>query len=471
MATNVEYILTLKDQFSRGVDDAKKSVDGLDNKISSLKGGMKNMFSGLAMGAGMAGFQMLTDAVVSFGQNAIKEFEEAERISNELQRTLRTVGRESYFNGLITESNNLAETFKGLYDNDDIIVAQTKLINYGKVTREEISKLIPVIANLSAKEGIDLVQATESVINIMAGRGGNTLRQYGLSVKGTATEHDRLNLILGEFQNKLNGSIETYAKTAQGIAQTNKVLLANIEENFGESFANIKMKVMPIITTLLNGMNALLSSRSQNLLNAGERHLKENDYVSAYGQAVEKKYADQRKKGLIDSKEEYKQVITYYNNEEKKQVEKHNESVALIAKTKNPAYNTDNVNIKREYETIAVTKAEMKKTRELRQAFIDANKADYGKIVNPAGDMSGTSTKNLATSTKTNSKKTNAIGSNVTRSQATGSKAITINVSIKDLIGTNNMNITNIKEGANKLQDMVVGALTGAVNDFQLIVE
>jgi cation transport ATPase len=66
---------------------------------------------------------------------------------------------------------------------------------------------------------------------------------------------------------------------------------------------------------------------------------------------------------------------------------------------------------------------------------------------------------------------TRAVGSNTTRSQATGSKAITINVSIKDLIGVNNMNITNVKDGINKLQDMVVGALTGAVNDFQLIAE
>jgi hypothetical protein len=33
------------------------------------------------------------------------------------------------------------------------------------------------------------------------------------------------------------------------------------------------------------------------------------------------------------------------------------------------------------------------------------------------------------------------------------------------------MNITNVKEGANKLQDMVVSALTGAINDFQLIAE
>ena len=471
MATNVEYILSLKDQFSKGIDDANKSVNKLESNMSSLKGGMKSMLSGAVMGAGIGAFNMLSEAVVSFGQNAIKEFEEAVKISGELQRTLRTVGKESYFEGLMNEADNLAGSFHGLFDNDEIVVSQTKLINYGKVTREEISRLLPVIADLAVKEGVDLAQATETVINIMAGRGGNTLRQYGLSVKGTATEHERMNLILGEFQTKLQGSADAYAKTAQGMEQTNKVMLANIEENFGKTLANLKMKVIPAVTYVLNAMNSLMSSRQDNLLTAGQKHLKENDYVTAYGQAVEKKYADQRKKNLIDNKKEYAEVVTYYNNEEKKAVDKYNESRLLIASTKDMSKDASSVNIKREYQSMAISSAEFTRIRELRTAYIDKNRADANKVINPnAGAESGTA-KGLGSNAKTDSKKTRAVGTNATRSQATGSKSITINVSIKDLIGTNNMNITNIKEGANKLQDMVVGALTGAVNDFQLIVE
>lgn len=56
-----------------------------------------------------------------------------------------------------------------------------------------------------------------------------------------------------------------------------------------------------------------------------------------------------------------------------------------------------------------------------------------------------------------------------TKSKATGSKSVTINVSIKDLIGVQNINTTNLKEGAGKIKDLVVAALTGAVNDFQVI--
>ena len=57
------------------------------------------------------------------------------------------------------------------------------------------------------------------------------------------------------------------------------------------------------------------------------------------------------------------------------------------------------------------------------------------------------------------------------KTKATGSKSVTINVSIKDLIGTQNINTTNIKEGGAKIRDMIVQVLTGAVNDFQVVAE
>jgi hypothetical protein len=55
------------------------------------------------------------------------------------------------------------------------------------------------------------------------------------------------------------------------------------------------------------------------------------------------------------------------------------------------------------------------------------------------------------------------------KTKATGSKSVTINVHIKDLIGTQNINTTNLREGAGKIKDLVVEALAGATNDFQVI--
>jgi tape measure domain-containing protein len=57
------------------------------------------------------------------------------------------------------------------------------------------------------------------------------------------------------------------------------------------------------------------------------------------------------------------------------------------------------------------------------------------------------------------------------KSVAQGTKVTTINVSIKDLIGEYNMNVTNVKEGTEKIKQIVVDTLMGAVNDFQMIVQ
>ena len=57
-----------------------------------------------------------------------------------------------------------------------------------------------------------------------------------------------------------------------------------------------------------------------------------------------------------------------------------------------------------------------------------------------------------------------------TNSQAQGTKVTTINMSIKELIHEFNINTTNVKEGANKVAELITNAITGALNDSQLIV-
>ena len=57
------------------------------------------------------------------------------------------------------------------------------------------------------------------------------------------------------------------------------------------------------------------------------------------------------------------------------------------------------------------------------------------------------------------------------RTQATGSKAVTINVTIGDLIKQFTIHTTNMKEGAMKAKEQVAAALMGAVNDFQILAE
>lgn len=61
-------------------------------------------------------------------------------------------------------------------------------------------------------------------------------------------------------------------------------------------------------------------------------------------------------------------------------------------------------------------------------------------------------------------------GKGSTRTEAQGSKVLTINVSVNNLVKEFTVQTTNIKEGANKLQEIVTNALKNALNDSQIAI-
>jgi hypothetical protein len=57
------------------------------------------------------------------------------------------------------------------------------------------------------------------------------------------------------------------------------------------------------------------------------------------------------------------------------------------------------------------------------------------------------------------------------KTKATGNKNITINVAIKDLIGSFTTNVTNLKESNDQLRRLVIETLASGVNDFQVVAD
>jgi len=243
----------------RGLKDIEKQLGVLEKKSSDLPKKMsgigQSLLSGFGIGAGMFALQNVFGAIGGFIESSIKEFESAELAASDLRQSLRAIGKEKYFDGLADEADKLSKAYFGLFDNDDIVLAQKNLVQYGRLSRAELSSLLPVILELAAAQRIGVVEASEKVVNILAGRGAATLREYGLSMKGAKTDAERLALVQNDLAAKLRGSADAYKDTAQGIAQTNATIMAGIEENFGRSFANIRMKVLPILTRMLNDVN------------------------------------------------------------------------------------------------------------------------------------------------------------------------------------------------------------------------
>jgi len=219
------------------VENQMTAVSGKAQTMGNKLGGLgMSIVGGLGVGFGVgAAVSFLSDSF----NTAIAEYENAEKQARLLQGTLKSLGNEQYFEGLMLEATKLAETFKYL-DNDDIISAQQQLLTYGKVTREEISSLLPIIINFSARTGQDIPAATSLIIGALEGQ-GKALKQYGISMKDAETFTERLALVQDVLGSKVEGAAEDFMNSSAGIKAAAEQQKADILESYGEAASKIEM--------------------------------------------------------------------------------------------------------------------------------------------------------------------------------------------------------------------------------------
>jgi hypothetical protein len=219
------------------VENQMTAVSGKAQTMGNKLGGLgMSIVGGLGVGFGVgAAVSFLSDSF----NTAIAEYENAEKQARLLQGTLKSLGNEQYFDGLMLEATKLSETFKYL-DNDDIISAQQQLLTYGKVTREEISSLLPIIINFSARTGQDIPAATSLIIGALEGQ-GKALKQYGISMKDAETFTERLALVQDVLGSKVEGAAEDFMNSSAGIKAAAEQQKADILESYGEAVSKIEM--------------------------------------------------------------------------------------------------------------------------------------------------------------------------------------------------------------------------------------
>jgi len=244
----------------------------MGNKLGGI--GM-SIIGGLGIGAGIGGaMALITDSF----NTAIAEFENAEKQSRLLQGTLKSLGSEQYFEGLMLEATKLAETFKYL-DNDDIISAQQQLLTYGKVTREEISKLLPIIIDFSARTGQDIPASTSLIIGALEGQ-GKALKQYGISMKDAETFTERLALVQDTLGDKVKGAAEDFANSSAGIKATAEQQKADILESYGEAASKIELFFKTAVAGLFAFVNDMTKT-NDDVIKAEFENIKKESEVWA----------------------------------------------------------------------------------------------------------------------------------------------------------------------------------------------
>lgn len=232
----------------RGLVTGMKSVS---TELASAGKAAGGFMAALGVGVGAFGVQAAVQALVGGLQDSLNEIIEAERATRNLGLALDATGKGRYLEGLTKEAEGLAKQFGNIFDNDEIVAAQTELVKYGRVTRSELSDLTKIAIELAAKTGTDVPTAANKLVDILAGRGAATLRDFGLSLKGAQTEGERMGIVMTDLAEKVSGASAVYAQSAEGMRRQNELIIANAKENIGA-------KLLPIYADFLSGLNSLL---------------------------------------------------------------------------------------------------------------------------------------------------------------------------------------------------------------------
>lgn len=253
---------------------------------SKTGGGAGGIFSallgGFGFGAATFGLASVAGSLSNFFQTSLRESEEAELGLVRFKQTLDNIGRGDLFDELTAQADDLAKSYKNLFDNDDILAGQTKFIEGTKITKTQLEQLIPVAIELAAKLGTDVTTASEMLVNSIIGRTSPELKRLGLNMKDVKTETERVNLIVGDFAKLLSGSVDSALTTTIGKTQQYNQEIANLEEDLGKKLTPLKRAWLQFQVDIISGLNYVLES-------ADEKRVREINLVS---DAYLKKYKD-----------------------------------------------------------------------------------------------------------------------------------------------------------------------------------
>lgn len=226
-STDPKQIETYNKELARTAEQQKK----LTQTTKETAKGMESFNDSLKDIALSIGLAFSVDAVVEFGKESVKAFQEAELNAKKLEFAVRSIGGENgeAFKKLIEQSEKLQEN--GIFSDDAIQQAQTALLQYG-LTSDQIEKLIPQITDLASATGMDLAQATDKVILAVNGQ-TKGLRDAGIAFTDTGSKTKNL-AELSEQLAKFQGSTALALETSAGKAQNLANRFDDLKENVGE---------------------------------------------------------------------------------------------------------------------------------------------------------------------------------------------------------------------------------------------
>lgn len=193
------------------------------------------------------------DAVIRFGTEAVKAFEESEKAAIRLSNAVSVAGGiQSDFDDLLGQAKELQSI--SIFSDETIANAQTAALQFG-LTKEEVKELIPIVVDFASATQQDLGNALNDVLQGVNGM-GKGLKQFGVTVDATGNRESRLKDITSQLTRVYEGQAEVIGNSASGAAAKYNNALNEQQEIIGKRLA-------PLLQTLKTEFLGVADSASR----------------------------------------------------------------------------------------------------------------------------------------------------------------------------------------------------------------
>ena len=502
MTNLVEYILSLKNsQFNKGLGDSEGHINKLETSLASVRNAALGFIGAFAS--------------VEFLKGSIEMYNESAQASAQLDATLRSTANAANLNreALDAQADALMKT--SLYDDDAITASQSLLATFTKVKDTIYMDAIPAIVDMSTKMGGDLQGTTIQVgkalndpikgITALSRAGVSFTEEQKKTIKSMVEMNDvagAQKLILQELQTEFGGSALAASQVGTGPMTVLKNEFNNVREEIGGMVMALVIDLKPALETLVkalsdgvkwvkehkegivavgkaiavvaigiplftSGLSALqvaaslttielqfMSGALMSMVAAGGPIFLAiaglTALIGLYG-ALEQAQADRERRNAENIQQGNKALLIHDTNAYEKEWKNSKEGLDTF-------YN----------KKMALIQSKESEIAEWNRSHDASQWKNYESTTRARAALD-----ELKTRTKTDSALKKGGGAKPPATdkleKATGQKAVTINVSINDLIHDFTIQTTNITESAQKVKEMVTNALLDAINNSQMI--
>ena len=196
------------------------------------------------------GAELVTEKVVDFFKEAIKEALEYEVIQARLKNALENFGKGEDLEKFNEKAEELAKQFPQLYA-PEINKVQTQLVTFGKLNNEQINQLLPIIIDFSAKYGRSMTESSEIVLKALEGN-RKSLHDMGIEIKQGSSFADNYGIVLKQLGQRVSGAAEAFGKTGAGAIAAYNNQLKELQEGLGK-------ELLPAFTSGLSGVSKFVA--------------------------------------------------------------------------------------------------------------------------------------------------------------------------------------------------------------------